>query len=108
MRLRVAGRCPDRRSADLIGDHVRQLNMQGPYAAGGPVNLGREEVIAVDAVLIPRAWVKPEIVMVDKDTSMSVRVHDLAHARSGDKGNTSNVAVIAYDDAAWLRASSAS
>lgn len=33
---------------------------------------------------------------------MSVRVYDLAHARSGDKGNTSNVAVIAYDEAAWL------
>ncbi|MGE0800506.1 MAG: hypothetical protein AB7G13_16565 [Lautropia sp.] len=29
------------------------------------------------------------------------RVWDLAHARSGDKGNTSNVAVIAYDDAGW-------
>ena len=32
---------------------------------------------------------------------MSVRVYDIAHARSGDKGNTSNVAVIAYDDAGW-------
>jgi hypothetical protein len=34
---------------------------------------------------------------------MSVLVHSLAHARSGDKGNTSNVAVIAYDDAGWER-----
>jgi hypothetical protein len=34
---------------------------------------------------------------------MTTRVHDLAHARSGDKGNTSNVAVIAYDDAGWER-----
>ncbi len=32
---------------------------------------------------------------------MSIRVYDLAHSRSGDKGNTSNVAVIAYNDAAW-------
>lgn len=31
----------------------------------------------------------------------TVRVYDLAHARSGDKGNTSNVAVIAYDEASW-------
>lgn len=67
VRLRVAARCPDRRSADLIGDHVRQLNMQGPYAAGGPVNLGPREVIAVDSVLIPRSWVRPEVVIVDKD-----------------------------------------
>jgi hypothetical protein len=32
---------------------------------------------------------------------MKVRVYDIAHARSGDKGNTSNVAVIAYDEAGW-------
>lgn len=32
---------------------------------------------------------------------MGIRVHDIAHARSGDKGNTSNVAVIAYDDTGW-------
>ena len=67
IRLRIAARCRDKRSADLIGDHVRQLNMQGPYAAGGPVNLGPREVIAVDAVLIPRSWVKPEVVVIDKD-----------------------------------------
>jgi hypothetical protein len=62
VRLRVAGRCPDRRSAELLGDHVRQLNMQGPTAAGGPVNLGAREVIAVDSLLVPRSWVRPEIV----------------------------------------------
>jgi hypothetical protein len=28
-------------------------------------------------------------------------VYDLAHARAGDKGDTSNVVVVAYDDAAW-------
>lgn len=32
---------------------------------------------------------------------MSVRVHELAHGRAGDKGNTSNVSVVAYDDRAW-------
>ena len=32
---------------------------------------------------------------------MSVKVHQLAHARAGDKGNTSNVSVVAYDDEAW-------
>ena len=30
-------------------------------------------------------------------------VYDLAHARAGDKGNTSNIAVIAYDEACWRR-----
>jgi hypothetical protein len=30
-----------------------------------------------------------------------VRLYDIAHARAGDKGNTSNISVIAYDEAAW-------
>src|SRR5262249_18352251 len=35
----------------------------------------------------------------------AVRLSDLAHGRSGDKGNHANVAVIAYTEAgyAWLR-----
>lgn len=32
-----------------------------------------------------------------------MRVYDLAHSRSGDKGNTSNIAVIAYDEDGWQR-----
>ena len=27
-----------------------------------------------------------------------VKVYDLAHCRAGDKGNTSNISVIAYDE----------
>jgi len=34
---------------------------------------------------------------------MKTRVYDLAHVRSGDKGNTLNVAVVAYDATAWRR-----
>ena len=33
---------------------------------------------------------------------MKLRVYDLAHARSGDKGNSVNISVIAYDDHAYL------
>ncbi|GAA4328402.1 DUF1446 domain-containing protein [Pigmentiphaga soli] len=65
VRLRVAGRCPDKRSANLLGDEVRQLNMQGPAAAGGPMNYGAKEIIAVNSVLIPRHWVETQIVVVD-------------------------------------------
>lgn len=32
---------------------------------------------------------------------MSILVYDLAHARAGDKGNTSSIAVIAYDEDGW-------
>ncbi len=31
------------------------------------------------------------------------KVYELGHSRAGDKGNTSNVSVIAYDEAAWER-----
>jgi hypothetical protein len=30
-----------------------------------------------------------------------VRVYDLAHSRAGDKSDTSNISVIAYDEAGW-------
>ena len=30
-----------------------------------------------------------------------MRVYDLGHGRAGDKGNTSNVSVIAYNERAW-------
>ena len=32
---------------------------------------------------------------------MSIKVYELGHARAGDKGNTSNVSVTAYNDDAW-------
>lgn len=32
-------------------------------------------------------------------------VHDLAHARAGDKGDTSSIAVVAYDEAGYRRLS---
>lgn len=32
---------------------------------------------------------------------MSLRVYDLAHSRTGDKGNTANVSVICYDERDW-------
>jgi hypothetical protein len=30
-----------------------------------------------------------------------VRVYDIAHGRAGDKGNTSNISVIACDETGW-------
>lgn len=30
-----------------------------------------------------------------------MRLHDIAHARTGDKGDISNISVIAYDAAHW-------
>jgi hypothetical protein len=33
--------------------------------------------------------------------SEMIRVYDLAHCRAGDKGNTSNVSVTAYEETDW-------
>ena len=33
--------------------------------------------------------------------STTLRVADLAHGRSGDKGDTCNVGLVAYDDEGW-------
>jgi hypothetical protein len=32
---------------------------------------------------------------------MSLRVHDIAHGRAGDKGDTANISAIAYDEKGW-------
>jgi hypothetical protein len=32
---------------------------------------------------------------------MTLRVYDLAHGRTGDKGDTSNISVICYDEKDW-------
>jgi len=34
-------------------------------------------------------------------TKYTIRVGELAHSRSGDKGNTANIGVLAYTEAAW-------
>jgi hypothetical protein len=63
VRLRIAGRTPDKKAAEAVGAEVRSLHMQGPSGAGGGVNFGARQILAVKSVLIPREWVKPEIVV---------------------------------------------
>jgi hypothetical protein len=38
--------------------------MQGPTGAGGPMDSGAKEIIAVNAVLIPRDWVRPSVTLI--------------------------------------------
>jgi hypothetical protein len=63
VRLRIAARTPDKKAAEAVGAEVRSLHMQGPTGAGGGVNFGARQILAVKSVLIPREWVHPEIVM---------------------------------------------
>jgi hypothetical protein len=63
VRLRIAARTSDRKAAEAVGAEVRSLHMQGPTGAGGGVNFGARQILAVKSVLIPREWVKPEVIM---------------------------------------------
>ncbi|MDE2007274.1 MAG: DUF1446 domain-containing protein [Rhodospirillales bacterium] len=62
VRLRIAARTENRRAARAVGAEVRALHMQGPGMAGGGIDLGAREVLAVKSVLLDRALVRPEIV----------------------------------------------
>ena len=63
VRLRIAARTDDRRAAEAVGAEVRALHMQGPGMAGGGINFGAREVLAVKSVLLDRALVHPEILL---------------------------------------------
>jgi hypothetical protein len=63
VRLRIAARTPDRKAAEAVGAEVRSLHMQGPTGAGGGINFGARQILAVKSVLIPREWVKPEVIV---------------------------------------------
>jgi hypothetical protein len=63
VRMRIAVRTQDRQAAEAVGAEVRSLHMQGPAGAGGGINFGARQILAVKSVLVPREWVKPEVVM---------------------------------------------
>lgn len=63
VRLRIAARTDNRRAAEAVGAEVRALHMQGPGMAGGGINLGAREILAVKSVLLDRALVHPEILL---------------------------------------------
>jgi hypothetical protein len=63
VRLRMAGRTPNRRAAHAIGFEVRALHMHGPGGAGGGCEPRVRDVLAVKSVLLPKQLVTPEVVM---------------------------------------------
>lgn len=60
VRLRMAARSPDRKTAQALGFEMRTLHVNGPAGGGGGTNALRE-VIGVKSVLVPREWVKPRV-----------------------------------------------
>ena len=63
VRLRIAARTENRRAATAVGAEIRALHMQGPGMAGGGIDLGAREVLAVKSVLLDRTLVRPEILL---------------------------------------------
>jgi hypothetical protein len=63
VRLRMAGRTPDRSAAYAIGFEVRAIHMQGPGGAGGGCEPRVRDVLAVKSVLMPKQLVKTNVVV---------------------------------------------
>ena len=64
VRLRVALRTPERREAQRVAHEVEALYTNGP-AAGGGASQSVREVVAATSVLIPRAWVQPQLTLLN-------------------------------------------
>ncbi len=65
VRLRIAARCDDRKSAEAVGFEVRALHVNGPASGGGGSDPIVREVLAVQSVLIPRAPVDAQVAVVE-------------------------------------------
>jgi hypothetical protein len=62
VRLRIAARSPERKTAQAVGFEVRTLHVNGPAGGGGGSNALRE-VLGVKSLLMPREWVKTRVVV---------------------------------------------
>ena len=63
VRLRMAGRTPDRRAAQAIGFEVRAMHINGPGGAGGGSEPRVRDVLAVKSLLLPKQLVKTQVVV---------------------------------------------
>jgi hypothetical protein len=64
VRVRVAARMPDERSARAVGHEVTSLWLNGPAGGGGATRTVVEDV-AVASVLLPRTAVRTETIVVE-------------------------------------------
>lgn len=64
VRLRVAARVDSAEQARRVGNEVETLYTNGP-AGGGGVSQAVREVLAVQSLLVPREWARPQVHMLD-------------------------------------------
>ena len=73
---------------------METLYTNGPAAGGGVTKVVRP-VLAIDSTVLPRHLARPVGSLPGGDP---VKLRDIAHSRTGDKGNIANVSVIAFDE----------
>ena len=100
MRLRFAAQHAEREPLELLLDEVEALYCSGP-AGGAGVRRYLTPRLASASCLIereghPERHIRERIGM---SRNIGVALYRLAHARSGDKGNRLNIALICYDPA---------
>ena len=61
VRLRIAARTDDANAAEAVGFETRALHVNGPAGGGGGSDPVVRKTLAVQSVLIPRAWVDPQV-----------------------------------------------
>ena len=93
VRVRVIGRTDSLKDAVRIGNEVEALYLNGP-AGGGGVTKSAREVVGIRSILLPEDLVEPA---VSYRGELRCELRAIAHSRTGDKGDTSNISVIAYD-----------
>ena len=81
-----------------IGEEVETLYTNGPAGGGGATRSVRE-VVAIASTFIPRALVPCTV----RDRGRLMKLWQIAHARSGDKGTISNISLIAFRSADYAR-----
>jgi hypothetical protein len=63
VRLRIACRATDKKSAEAVGFEIRACHVNGPSGGGGGTDPIVREILAVQSVLIPRDAVRPEVIV---------------------------------------------
>ena len=99
VQLRVGVRSSDRAAVERFTREIAPLVLTGPPSvtgfAGGRPRV--QEIMAYWPALIRREAVESDLTCGGTGRMTTVQLVHLAHARSGDKGDTANVGVIAYD-----------
>ncbi len=94
VRLRAAGRTKDRKNAVLLANEVEALYTNGPAGGGGAVKRV-SEIVSVCSIFVPRDAVEAKVTFQEVE---AMKLKEIAHARTGDKGEISNISVIPYDE----------